>query len=100
MFLTLISLVGTAFITSCIMLYRITVSDFFAGHKNHRNHSFAYSLTHIAYFESCSYFYSQCIAKNGLQAGSVFGTTRCLECMNQCNRSNGWFPLHLPGCSA
>jgi hypothetical protein len=56
-------------------------------------------MTRVAYYESCSIFFQQCVDKNGKQSGSIYGTSRCLDCMNKCNEDRGWFPWHLPGCS-
>ncbi|QCP54025.1 membrane protein insertion efficiency factor YidD [Trinickia violacea] len=55
-------------------------------------------LQPAAYFPSCSTGYSQCVSKNGNQAGSIWGTSRCLDCMNRCNSSFGAWPWGSPGC--
>lgn len=49
-------------------------------------------------FTNCSISYTMCIQRYGSRPGSNSGITRCADCLNRCNRSNGWWPM-ISGCS-
>ena len=49
-------------------------------------------------FTSCSVFYTMCIQRYGSRPGGTAGMTRCADCLNNCNRSNGWWPI-ISGCA-
>ncbi|HKT66676.1 hypothetical protein [Burkholderia sp. 22313] len=49
-------------------------------------------------FTSCSVFYTMCIQRYGTRPGGTAGMTRCGDCLNNCNRSNGWWPM-ISGCA-
>ncbi|AFQ49872.1 hypothetical protein GEM_3481 [Burkholderia cepacia GG4] len=49
-------------------------------------------------FTSCTVFYTMCIQRYGSRPGSTAGMTRCGDCLNNCNRSNGWWP-RITGCA-
>ncbi len=41
-------------------------------------------------FTNCSISYTMCIQRYGNRPGSNSGMTKCADCLNRCNRSNGW----------
>lgn len=67
------------------------------GAKVMNNSSSQNKASPKAYFASCTINYSMCISKYGTQPGSVWGMSRCGDCLNTCNANSGWWP-NYGGC--